>query len=94
MTMSETVGDVIKDSANVDRERLKASMNRLMNIYTDISDNATKLMAHWCPYKDARARCHANFGCRNQFFKSGSSDLPVCTGSDHIDYRSAWDVEA
>ncbi|MEX0763039.1 MAG: hypothetical protein WD208_02150 [Dehalococcoidia bacterium] len=76
----------------VDPERLKASMNRLFEIYRDISTKADEVVKNRCPYKNAQSRCTANFGCRNQFFTKDQAAQPVCAGSDHIDYRSAWDI--
>ena len=56
------------NAANVDVERFRASMNRLYNIYSEIALKADRVMENRCPYKDARSRCSAQFGCRNQFF--------------------------
>ena len=75
----------------VDTDRLKSSMSRLMDIYSDISDTAATMGGGRCPYKDAKARCTAKFPCRNQFFKV-LGEKAICTGSDHIDYRSAWET--
>ena len=78
------------NAANVDVERFRASMNRLYNIYSEIALKADRVMENRCPYKDARSRCSAQFGCRNQFFTKDPMDKPVCAGSDRIDYRAAW----
>ena len=75
---------------NVDAEKFQASMQRLFGIYSDISDKADDVMVARCPYKDAKSRCTARFECRNQFFTKDPTDKPVCSGSDKIDYRSAW----
>ncbi|MBT3941691.1 MAG: hypothetical protein HOC77_00590 [Chloroflexi bacterium] len=80
------------DSTNpVDPDRLKASMSRLMGIYSDISDTAATRGIGRCPYKDAKSRCTAKFPCRNQFYKV-VGEKAICTGSDDIDYRSAWET--
>jgi hypothetical protein len=76
----------------VDAARLKESLDRLFEIYREISAKADEVVSQRCPYKDARSRCAANFGCRNQFFTKSRLERPVCTGSDKLDYRSAWDV--
>lgn len=64
-----------------------------MSIYSDVSDRANELSRVRCPYKDARARCTAKFDCHNQFFIPGKpKEQPVCTGSDRLDYRGAWEI--
>ena len=82
------------ENDRVDPERLKESLNRLFDIYRGISQTADELTKTRCPYKDARARCTANFGCRNQYFTKDPSALPICAGSDKLDYRSAWEEGA
>ncbi len=74
----------------VDAERYRTSMERLFEIYSEISQKADEVMQSRCPYKDARSRCTAQFDCRNQFFTKDPSAKPICAGSDRIDYRSAW----
>ena len=75
-----------------DARRLRQSMARLFDIYTEIAHKADEVMTTRCPYKDAKSRCHASFGCRNQYFTRDAAARPVCTGSDKLDYRSAWEV--
>lgn len=75
-----------------DQARLRETMGRLYEIYRGISEKAGQVIATRCPYKNAQSRCTANFGCRNQFMTKVRGDLPVCAGSDKLDYRSAWDV--
>lgn len=76
--------------AAFDTERYRGSMERLFEMYREISEKADNVMESRCPYKDARSRCTARFECRNQFFTKDPSQKPVCAGSDRIDYRSAW----
>ena len=58
--------DVPGNFRPVDKAKLKASMDRLWEIYRQIGETAN-LVSKWrCPYKDARDRCTAGFGCRNQ----------------------------
>lgn len=76
--------------AGVDLERFRASMDRLYSIYSDIAMKADQVMESRCPYKDARSRCSAQFGCRNQFFTKDPMEKPVCAGSERIDYRPSW----
>ena len=74
----------------IDRERYRASLARLDAIFRDISDTVNQGSTWRCPYKNIHDRCTAKFGCRNQL--RDGDDLPVCTGSDDLDYRSAWEV--
>ncbi len=76
----------------VDREALKASLSRLWDIYKDMGDVATQVSTWRCPYKDRLDRCTAGFGCRNQLRADAPGELPLCTGSDNLDYRSAWEL--
>ncbi len=82
--------DASENVVPVDSAKLQESMERLYSIFTEISDVTQESVKTRCPYKDASVRCHANFGCANQFFTRLPADLPVCTGSDKIDYRPAW----
>lgn len=71
---------------------MKRSLAFLWEIYQDISRTADKVSQQRCPYKNARDRCTARFGCRNQL-RDEPDQLPLCTGSDKLDYRSAWEVD-
>ena len=75
----------------VDRKRYEASIVRLQKIFRDISDTVGTVSTWRCPYKDAQDFCTAGFGCRNQLH-SDKAPRPICVGSDHLDYRSAWEV--
>ena len=66
---------------SVDSNRLRTSMSRLMDIYSDISETAATPGQTRCPYKDAKSRCTAKFPCRNQFFKV-VGEKAICTGSE------------
>ena len=74
----------------IDKQRYRASMAALDAIFRQINDTANRVSTWRCPYKNARDRCTAGFGCRNQLTRSGPEELPVCTGSDDLDYREAW----
>ena len=67
-------------------------MARLHEIFKDISDTVSVVSTWRCPYKNVENRCTANFGCRNQDRSLPSGELYICTGSDDLDYRSAWEV--
>ena len=76
----------------VDVERYRASMARLYDIFKDMS-NTVNVVSTWrCPYKNVHDRCTANFGCRNQDRTVPQGELFICTGSDEVDYRGAWEV--
>ena len=75
-----------------DKERFQLSMARLWEIYKDIGEAANEVSTWRCPYKNAQDRCTAKFGCRNQSFTNVPDELAVCTGSDKLDYRIAWEV--
>ena len=79
-------------SKELDQERYWASMARLGEIFRGIAGTADQVSTWRCPYKNAQDRCTANFGCRNQSRSGATEDLPICTGSDDLDYRSAWEV--
>jgi hypothetical protein len=65
-----------------------------MDIYRGIAEKADEVSTRRCPYKNAKARCTASFECRNQYFTRFAGELPVCTGSDKLDYRKAWETES
>ena len=77
---------------NVDKERLRESLARLWDIYKDMAEVASEVSTRRCPYKNQHDRCTANFGCRNQLNTGVPDELPICTGSDNLDYRSAWEI--
>ena len=76
----------------VDKKRYQASIARLDAISRGISETVEVVSARRCPYKNVQDRCTAGFGCRNQLRTGLPDELPVCTGSDNLDYRSAWQV--
>jgi hypothetical protein len=77
---------------SVDKERYQASLARLYDIFSDISDNVTRVSQTRCPYKNVEDRCTAGFGCRNQDRSVPAGELYICAGSDNLDYRGAWEV--
>ncbi len=80
-------------SHQLDVGAARRSIVRLQGIYKDIAENAEKSMLNRCPYKDAKTRCTAKFGCRNQHFTENPAEKPICTAADGLDYRSAWEVD-
>ena len=79
-------------SQPVDEERYRASIARLEDIFRGISETASQVSTWRCPYKNALDRCTAAFGCRNQLRSDALDELPLCTGSDDLDYQSAWEI--
>ncbi len=77
-------------SQPVDRERYRASMARLYGIFKEMSETVSEVSKRRCPYKNVQDRCTAAFGCRNQRREGPPGSLPLCVGSDDLDYRSAW----
>ena len=77
---------------NFDADRYRTSLARLEGIYREINDNAVSVSMSRCPYKNAKDRCTAKFGCRNQSFVDGPDEPALCIGSDELDYRSAWET--
>ena len=76
----------------IDEERYRASLGRLYDIFKGMSQTADEVSKWRCPYKNVQSRCTAKFQCRNQYLPLASGGLPICTGSDKLDYRSAWEV--
>ena len=79
-------------SGNVDKERYKTSMAWLQEIFQGISDTANQVSTWRCPYKNAKDRCTAQFRCQNQSATDVQNGMALCTGSDDLDYRDAWEA--
>ena len=75
----------------VDPEKYRKSLARLDQVFRGISETVSEVSRNGCPYKKAKDRCTAQFGCRNQDRSVPQGQLYICTGSDDLDYRSAWD---
>ena len=79
---------------NTNKQKLEASLKNLWEIYKNISSTATEKSKSRCPYKNAKDRCTANFECRNQYKNSKNTSqekqLPICIGSDKLNYKNAW----
>ena len=81
------------DHPKVDVEAARKSMARMANIFADIARHAEDQSLGRCPYKDAKSRCTAKFGCDNQHFTKNPIDPPACTARDgDLNYRSAWQI--
>jgi hypothetical protein len=76
----------------VDRARYEASIARLHSIFNGMSQTTNEVSAWRCPYKSVENRCTAAFGCRNQDRTVPDGEAFICTGSDDLDYRLAWET--
>jgi hypothetical protein len=76
----------------IDKEKYGKSLERLNEIFKGISETVTEVSTWRCPYKNAEDRCTAQFGCRNQNRDVPAGQLYICTSSDNLDYRSAWET--
>ncbi len=79
-------------ASELDVKAARRSMQRLREIFQEIASNADDAMRNRCPYKDAKSRCTAKFGCRNQYFTRNPLEAPACKAADGLDYRSAWEI--
>jgi hypothetical protein len=79
-------------SQRIDKKQYEKTLAKLHEIYGGISAAANQVSTWRCPYKNVEDRCTAGFGCRNQDFNVPAGDLYICTGSDKLDYRAAWEV--
>ena len=77
---------------DVDRARYEASIARLHSIFEGMSQTTNEVSTWRCPYKSVENRCTAAFGCRNQDHTVPDGEAFICTGSDDLDYRLAWDA--
>lgn len=68
-------------------------MARLYGIFKEMSEAVSEVSKRRCPYKNVEDRCTAGFGCRNQRREGSTGSLPLCVGSDDLDYRSAWMID-
>ena len=73
-----------------DKKRLGKTLDKLFEIYKDISTKADEVNQYRCPYKHAKNICTPSFKCLNQHYVKGNPSEPICTGSVKLDYRPAW----
>lgn len=76
----------------IDIARYQASIARLTDIFRNMSDTVSAVSQWRCPYKNVQDRCTAKFACRNQDRTVPAGELYICTGSDDLDYRGAWEL--
>ena len=76
----------------IDKDRYRASLARLEDIFRDMSNTASEVSTWRCPYKNVDDRCTASFGCRNQDRTVAENELFICLSDDKLDYRSAWET--
>ena len=80
-----------EESPKVDIAKYQQSLARLHDIFAGISETVTQISTWRCPYKNSESRCTAQFRWRNQDQTVADGELFICTGSDDIDYRPAWE---
>ena len=80
----------MKSRYTIDKDKAVKSLDKLFEIFKDISANADEVFKNRCPYKNAKSRYTAKFECKNQHNIKKFGESPVCTGSDRLDYRPAW----
>lgn len=76
----------------ITKEEYQRRLDRISEIFSQMMQHADELCSQRCPYKDRLEQCTAKFGCRNQRKPPTTDDLPLCSGDDNIDYRSAWET--
>ena len=76
----------------IDPSEYAKRLERLGDIFADISDHADEQALMRCPYKNRFNQCTAQFGCRFKRRPRRQEDLPACTSDDQLDYRSAWET--
>ena len=76
----------------IDKDRYRASLARLEDIFRDMSNTASEVSTWRCPYKNVDDRCTASFGCRNQDRTVPENESFICLSDDKLDYRSAWET--
>ena len=78
--------------SHVDGKDYQKRLNDISEIFSQIMQHADELSTQRCPYRDQLDNCTAKFCCRNQRKPSMADALPVCTGDEKLDYRSAWET--
>ena len=80
------------NESDLNIEKYYSSMKKLDSIFRDMSQTVNEVSKTRCPYKNVENKCTAKFGCRNQDRNVNPADLYVCTGSDSLNYKYAWEV--
>ncbi|MCH2129642.1 MAG: ASKHA domain-containing protein [Pirellulaceae bacterium] len=78
----------------IDPAEYKERLNRLGEIFSDITQHAAQQSLLRCPYKNRHGECTAKFGCRFQKRTQDQDGALLCTSNDNLDYRSAWEAGA
>ncbi|MBI2939922.1 MAG: hypothetical protein HYY04_05735 [Chloroflexi bacterium] len=64
--MAAENGPPMEHAPPVDKERLRASLDQMYEIYKQIIKVADQVSLSRCPYKSRKSHCTAQFRCRNQ----------------------------
>lgn len=78
---------------HITKEDYQKRLDQISEIFSQMMQRADELCCQRCPYKDRLEQCTAKFACRNQRRSQTADGLPLCSGDDNIDYRSAWETE-
>jgi len=78
--------------SHIDGKDYQKRLDDISEIFSQILQHADELSTQRCPYRDRLDNCTAKFCCRNQSKPVIAGALPVCTGDEKIDYRSAWET--
>lgn len=78
--------------SNFNEKKYSDSIKTLDAIFRNMSETITEVSKWRCPYKNVASKCTAKFGCRNQDRDVPENELYICTGSDTLNYKSAWEV--
>ena len=78
--------------SQIDPAEFGKRLDKISEIFGQISEHAEKQSLMRCPYKNRFDKCTAAFGCRYQRKPAAEGELLICTSDDQLDYRSAWEV--
>jgi len=77
----------------IDKGEYQKRLEKITELFSTIVIHADELSTHRCPYRNRLDHCTAKFGCRNKRPATSQGVLPICSGDDKLDYRSAWETE-
>ena len=77
----------------IDPADFEKRLERIGEIFSQISQHADVQAQFRCPYKNRLDQCTAGFGCRHKRKSPDKHQPPLCTSDDQLDYRDAWETE-
>ncbi len=78
--------------SNFNGKKYSNSIKTLDSIFRNMSETINEVSKWRCPYKNVDSKCTAKFRCRNQNRDVTENELYICTDSDTLNYKSAWEV--